>query len=135
MSQENVEVLRRAYRGYQDAAAGKESLSSVVAAFADSSIEWHPVQEPSAKLGRHGVAEAMQGWFDTWADVRIDPEEFAEQGDTVLVCVRVSGRGRMSGLETSGLFFHVWTMRDHKAIRFREFSERADALEAAGLSE
>ena len=45
------------------------------------------------------------------------------------------GRGRHSGLDVRGPTFHVFTLRDHKIVAMRTFPERADALEAAGLSE
>jgi ketosteroid isomerase-like protein len=135
MSQENMEVLREAYAGYQRAASGEADLATVVSGFCDPTVEWHPVQEPSPRLGREGVVQAIQGWFDTWGNVRIEPQEFIERADQVLVRVDVRGRGRKSGVETSGQFFHVFTMHDAKVTHFREFSDKSEALEAAGLSE
>ena len=41
-----------------------------------------------------------------------------------------------SGAEVNeGRHFEVYTVRDRKVIRVEEFSERGEALEAAGLSE
>jgi hypothetical protein len=48
---------------------------------------------------------------------------------------RFRGRGRASGAEVEGRHFEVYTVRDRKVIRVEEFSERGEALEAAGLSE
>jgi ketosteroid isomerase-like protein len=50
--------------------------------------------------------------------------------------VTVRGRGRASGIEVearSGAA--VWTMREGKIVRVVWFPTRAEALEAAGLSE
>jgi ketosteroid isomerase-like protein len=135
MSEENIAVVREAYAGYQRAAEGEYDLAAVVAGFCAPDVEWHPVQEPSPKRGREGVVDAIQGWFDTWADVRIEPHEFIEEGNKVLACARVSGRGRKSGVPTSGELFHVFTMCNGIVTRFQEFSSSADALEAMGLSE
>ncbi len=45
------------------------------------------------------------------------------------------GRGRHSGLDIRVSTFHVFTVRDQKIVAMRVFPERAEALEAAGLSE
>ena len=37
--------------------------------------------------------------------------------------------------EVEGRFFQVYTVKDGKTVRWEEFSDRAEALEAAGLSE
>jgi hypothetical protein len=38
-------------------------------------------------------------------------------------------------VETDARIAHVWTFRDEKAVRMHVFDERAEALEAVGLSE
>ena len=43
--------------------------------------------------------------------------------------------GRDSGLDVRVPTFHVFTLRDHMIVAMRAFAERAEALEAAGLSE
>jgi ketosteroid isomerase-like protein len=65
------------------------------------------------------------------------PEEFIDAGaDKVLVFSREGGRGRGSGADVvTQPTAHLWTMRDGKAIRMQSYWERADALEAAGLSQ
>ena len=45
------------------------------------------------------------------------------------------GRVKGSESEVSERFFQVWTMRDGKITRFREYKTKREALEAAGLSE
>ncbi len=51
----------------------------------------------------------------------------------MLIGFREIGRGR-SGIETNRIWFQVYTFRDGKLALLREFSDRADALEAAGLT-
>ena len=45
------------------------------------------------------------------------------------------GRGKQSGAGTTWEFWQVWTFRDGKAVQGRGFTNREEALEAAGLSE
>jgi ketosteroid isomerase-like protein len=65
------------------------------------------------------------------------PERFIDAGhDRVLVFSREGGRGKESGAEVqTHLTAHLWTLRDGKAIRMQSYWERAEALEAVGLSE
>ena len=63
------------------------------------------------------------------------PEEFIDTGDKVFVAVRYRGRGRGSGVEVDDHLFDVYTLRHGKCVRKREFRDRSQALEAAGLHE
>jgi len=65
------------------------------------------------------------------------PERFIDPGgDRVLVFSREGRRGKGSGAEIwTHLTAHLWTLKDGKAVRMQSYWERADALEAAGLSE
>jgi ketosteroid isomerase-like protein len=49
--------------------------------------------------------------------------------------VRYGGRAKLSGIETDETFGVVFTIRDGKIARGREYSTREQALEAAGLDE
>jgi hypothetical protein len=53
------------------------------------------------------------------------------------VAVRISGRGKRSGveIEIDMPLWQVWTLRDGKAVRWRIFRSKQEALEAAGLRE
>jgi ketosteroid isomerase-like protein len=77
----------------------------------------------------------MQRWEDSFEDLEVTYEETIDAGDRVVVETRVSGRGRESGVGVDSRTYMVWTLRGKKVLRMDEFTERADALEAAGLSE
>ena len=70
-----------------------------------------------------------------WDDYRLMPEEFVDMGDRVVVTVRLGGRGRGSGVEIDARFYDVYTLRDNKIVRMDQFTERSEALAAAGLSQ
>ncbi len=58
-----------------------------------------------------------------------------DAGDKVLALVRVSGRGKASGVEVETHTWNVWTFRDGKPVEMTYFGDdRAAAFEAAGLS-
>jgi ketosteroid isomerase-like protein len=62
-------------------------------------------------------------------------EEIIAAGDSVLVGVHLRGVGRASGVPAESRHFTLWSFRGRKVIRIESFGERAEALEAAGLSE
>ena len=66
---------------------------------------------------------------------RVDPEEFLDAGAAVVVCGRVSAQGRGSGVPVDRPFFCVYDMEAGRIRSIRIFGTRAEALEAAGLSE
>jgi ketosteroid isomerase-like protein len=71
--------------------------------------------------------EATRELFD---DLRVEVEDWIDAGDDVLVFVRYRGRGRDSGAEVEASMAHVWTMRDGRAVRFRQFFDRDEARRA-----
>jgi ketosteroid isomerase-like protein len=145
MSQQNVEIVRRIYAALDLSVPGSvsrydgppESVKDVI----DPEIEWQgPREFPDLAETVHGytgmarygakIAEALD-------DYRMVPERFIDAGgDRVLVFSREGGRGKGSGAEVqTHLTAHIWTLRDGKAVRMQSIWERADALEAVGLSE
>jgi ketosteroid isomerase-like protein len=65
----------------------------------------------------------------------MEPERFFERADQVVVFVRIRGRGKGSGVEIENRAAHVGTVRSGKVVRLVVYPERAQALEAGGLSE
>jgi ketosteroid isomerase-like protein len=132
MSQENVEIVRRIYRVWD------EEGTPVSSGLLDPQVEWvNPPEavEPGTRQGIDAFASAANTVADTFDDVRVDIDEFIDAGERVVVLATLWGRGRGSGAEVARKQGYVWTMRDGKAIRFEWFNSPAKALEAAGLSE
>ncbi|MET0972285.1 MAG: hypothetical protein ABWY95_02590 [Thermoleophilaceae bacterium] len=75
----------------------------------------------------------MAATTEGFDDVRYEVDEFTSVGDCVLVAARRSGRGTASGVRVEERQYHVWDMREGRAVRFRLFLSESDALRAAGL--
>jgi ketosteroid isomerase-like protein len=84
-------------------------------------------------LGVERVAEYMRGFLEPWSRITIEADEITVSGDSVVVAVRQRGTGSASGAATEISYFHVWSFRGGKAIRFESVRERAEALAAVGL--
>jgi ketosteroid isomerase-like protein len=141
MSEENVEVVRKALAAFEPVMGGELTLDDA-AEFADPEIEliWHDERTmPDQPQRLRGVAEILGFWEQlgsAWIDLAIEPLESIEApNDRVLTPARQSGRGRVSGVPIVTHPFIVWTLRDGKVRKMELFRHRAEALEAAGLSE
>jgi ketosteroid isomerase-like protein len=132
MSKENVEIVRRALE-----ALDRRDLSSWLAV-CDEDGEVVPTRDwPDS--GVRG-AEAAFNWyvqvFDSLQPFRTADTEFIDAGaDKVLLQYRIDVRGRGSGAEVEWRRWCVVTMRKGRLLRGEWFLDRAEALEAAGLSE
>jgi ketosteroid isomerase-like protein len=130
MSQENVERLRAVYSEWAQGnfQAGREL-------FADD-VVFEPMSDGrKAYVGPEAVADQMRDFFAQWSEFTIEAQEFAEVGEAVLVTERQYGKGKSSGIETEMTFYSAWIFRDGLVVRALWETDRARALEAAGLRE
>ena len=133
MSQENVEVVRALFEAW-----GRGGLDAL-AEFWDARIDWRAAEGALDDAGPiHGV-DAMRAYVQDWLDdfdvLRVEAEELIDAGEQVVAVQRISGRAKASGIETEIRYAVVYTIRHGKIVRGREYWERAQALEAVGLSE
>ena len=77
----------------------------------------------------------VEDWLDTFDDFRGEVIELIDVGDDVIAVMRLTGRAKLSGVETDLTFAAIYTIQDGKIARGREFWTREQALEAAGLRE
>jgi len=69
-----------------------------------------------------------------WADdFTSQAESIREYGDVVIALIRFKGHSKASGIEVSGGVFQVFRFREGKIKRIEDFTDRAEALKAAGL--
>jgi uncharacterized protein len=136
MSQENVEVVRRGYELFSE--GNLESVTDLIsdeAELPDGGGLGVGDTAAGTRRGPDGFLQGSQDALDAFEDYRVDPQEFIDAGDAVVVPVRISGRGRGSGATLEVRLVHLWVLRDGKAIRNEIYRTTAEALEAAGLSE
>ena len=69
-----------------------------------------------------------------WDEWKLELDSLHEAGDKVVALVRQHGRSKAAGMPVEMSFAQVWTLRGGKQTRMDMYSDRAEALEAAGLS-
>jgi ketosteroid isomerase-like protein len=103
----------------------------------DPDIEWEDVSglwgDWGMRRGFEEVRDAWATWFEAFERVDFEIEDLITAGDTVVAFIRVSGRGRGSGLVIDQRLPSVWTVRGGRVVRVRGYRDDADALDAAGL--
>ena len=127
MSSIHVQTLRDAY-----AAFARQDIPSVMAAFNDD-IEWEsPDSIPFGGTyhGRDGVARFFSQLPEHWEELRVEPEEFIDADETIVVLIHLIGKGAGGSVNAKSL--HLWRMRDGKAAAFREYPDTARVLQALG---
>ncbi len=136
MSQENVEIVRR---GYEQFAAGDiegvATLFAEEAELADTGGLGIAGTAAGTRYGPEGFIRASADTQEAFDDYRVEPQEFIDVGEAVVVLVRVTGRGKASGAHMEMDVAHLWVFRNGKVIRGDVYRTREDALQAAELSE
>jgi ketosteroid isomerase-like protein len=133
MSQENVEIVRR----LNDVFNERSFVENADLLAPDMVWDMSGVGLPDAAsvTGHFGVLNFLNTLTESFASEHIDAEDIVDSGDQVLVMVRLSGRGRASGIDIDQRFAMVWTLRDGRAIRMDMYLTRDEALKAVGLEE
>jgi ketosteroid isomerase-like protein len=133
MSQENVEIVRRAYEAYNQG-----DIDGAVSDFAPDCRYTAAGTIPDRTgvfHGREGYKEFI-GWLRSeFDDAQAGIDELIDAGDTVVVGSTLRGRGKQSGAEAKFTFWQTWTIQNGKFAYGQGFASRDEALEAAGLRE
>jgi ketosteroid isomerase-like protein len=130
MSQENVELTQRFYQHFLG--TGEVPWDMV-----DEEAEVHDHDAPDQKgvyRGHAGVRRWLDDWGAAWAEWRIEPEEFIDADDYVVVVVRMHTKGLGSGVQLERQDALVYRFRNNKILRTDYYNSREQALQAAGLA-
>ena len=134
MSEENVEVdeaVRRLFAAFNRRDWGAFSAEL------DPEVEYAPVEEHATFRGPEAVGRYAQRWLEAWDTFSVEAEEVEStpaQGGA-LIAVHFRGIGKGSGVAIDERSFWVYELRGGRLYRISEYTDRAKALEAAGLSE
>jgi ketosteroid isomerase-like protein len=136
MSQENVEIVRRAYAEFDLSAGGLEAAARAGLIAPDVEFDYSALY-PDGRFVR-----GVDAWGDyansfPWGQsLKLVPERFFDLDDErVLVFVHVTAEGEGSGVPVEGRSAAECTVRDGAIVRVKIYLDRAEALEVAGLAE
>jgi ketosteroid isomerase-like protein len=133
MSEENVEIVKRAteflerrdWHGMTDLFYPNVELYGTVGG----------LEEDKILRGLSEITRAFETEGDeVWDEHRIEPQEFIDAGDRVVVLQREYQRSK-SGAELVIDTATIVDVRDGRIVRMQGYMNPAEALEAAGVSE
>lgn len=127
-----LDLFKRAYLASNEA-FNRQDFESAFHGF-HPELEWHTVADvpgPRVMRGRDAAVAAFRGLLEEFPDWRVEPQEFLEAGEAILVRNVGMGTGRESGVPITQPFTQVWTFRERRPILIREYLDHGEALEAA----
>jgi ketosteroid isomerase-like protein len=133
MSEENVEMVRKAFDAYS-----RGDLQATLVHMAPE-CEFRPsglfMDTQKVYRGPDGWGEFWHTFRDAWESLTISVERIEDLGEQVLVLGTFHGIGSESAIEVTRESGWLMTVRDGLVMQIRSFASWAEALEAAGLSE
>ena len=134
MSEENVEIgepVRRLLAAFNERDWGAFSAEL------DPEVEYMPVEEHAVYRGPEAVSQYTQRWLEAWDTFSLEAEEVESTSaeNRAFSAIRLRGAGKGSGVGVDQRGFWVYELRGGRLHRISEYNDRAEALEAAGLSE
>ena len=130
MSQENVEGVRRGFEAFQR--GGPEALLELLS----GNVIIYRAQPDGATLhGKAGFRDAVADWTEDFSEWQVLPQEFTDLGERVLVQVLQIAQGINSGVRVDEDWWFLFELTGSEVSKLSFYSNPAEALEAAGLSE
>jgi ketosteroid isomerase-like protein len=131
MSNENTDLIRRAYQAY--ASGDLAAMLELV----DPDLEWTyldpTLEHPTLQVchGRQELEQVLRGWANH--GLRAELEEVAGSGELVMVGVRTPGVDAPFGRGGDDRAYSVFTVRDGRIVALRDCRDRQEALQLAGI--
>jgi ketosteroid isomerase-like protein len=134
VSQENVEAVHIAFDAWN-----RGDVQTALD-YIHPDVEWEENPEVYPGLdriyrGHDGFLKRQRDAFDMWEWFKAEPQEVIDEGEHVVVVLRLRAKGRHSGIEVAMTVYDCFTFRDGKVVRHRLFGSRAEAFKAVGLKE
>ena len=135
MSQQDLDLIRAVYAEFSGLAESGGDIAAYVRTYYDPDHVYEPIEEEGSVRGHEALVEWNERWFEAWDEFHAHVDELIEAGDGVYVsCITAGGRGAGSQMSVDQPFFHVFDLRDGKILRMREYTDRREAIAAAGLN-
>ena len=134
MSQENVEIVRRAVEVFARYGTGG-SFEGLIA----EDVELRPAFEVTGGanfVGGQGFARFMRLWTEDFDDWKLEVDELRDAGEAAVVArMRQSARGKVSGTPVELRYGMVFRLQDRQIVGMEVYMTDAEALKAVGLDE
>jgi len=132
MSQENVEIVRRAID-----ANNRRDLDAVDD-LTTADWEWHNAPGfPGGGVhrGREAVKAFLREYSEMWETYTLEEERVIDAAEHVVLLCQLHAKGKVGEVTLDTPIAYVTSFRDGRIARTRAFLHHAEALKAVGLRE
>lgn len=128
---QNTDTLREGYAAY-----GRGDLDAAMESWSDD-IRWEnpeapQLPNPGVTEGKDNVRSLLMETPNYWDSFSVTPDEFLEDGETVVVLGHTDAKGKETGKEVKVPFVHVWRFSDGKVTEVLLLTDTALAADALG---
>jgi uncharacterized protein len=95
--------------------------------------DYEPLPQAGGFEGPDAVIQMFGELTEKWDDLSVVPDEFVEDGNTVVALGHVQAKAKSSGEQVKVPFIHVWRIRDGKAERVQILEDTAVMAKALGV--
>jgi ketosteroid isomerase-like protein len=129
----NIELVRRVFEVFT-----RRDIEAMLELCAPEIEFWGPTasfaREGRAYVGHEGMREYFADVARVWRVLEVVPHDFRDLDDRVLVFGRVYARGEGGYISDSPTQW-IWAVEGGRVVSGRVFTNRSEALAAAGLEE
>ena len=128
MTASNVEIVRRLFDRF-----GRDSVEGALELLSDDFVVEVPPSmsaEPDVYEGHAGALRYFRGFDGLLEDVSFEPLEMIEEGDVVIVQLRLAGRGVASGIEVEQVAATLVRVAGGKVNRIEPYPDIEEARAA-----
>ena len=132
MSTENVEIVKGIYQAFATGDVG-----AVVGAMSPD-VEWNEAENFPYSDGNpyNGPDAVLGGVFarigEEWDGFAVEPREFVDGGDTVVMTGRYTGTHKATGRAMNPQVAHFWTLHGGKVVQFQQLVDTLAVARATG---
>jgi ketosteroid isomerase-like protein len=129
MSQQNVEFVQGALGAFLSTDTPPwEMLHDEI------EVHDHDILDAGDYRGHAGFGRWLEDWEAAWSDSMLEPEEFLDAGDHVVVFVLQKTTGKGSGLALERHDAMVFEVHGSQIVRVDYYNNRDQALKQVGLN-
>ena len=134
MANDNVALVRGIYDAF---AAG--DVAAVLGAMSEDMVwneaENFPLADRNPYRGPQAVASGVFARLaEEWDGFGVEPQEFLDAGDSVVVLGRYRGTHKATGRAMNPQMAHIWRVSDGKATGFQQYVDTLAVARASGAA-
>jgi ketosteroid isomerase-like protein len=133
VSRENVEIVQQLTQAFNT--GDMDRMLELIGSDFEAEISPSFSAEPDTYRGHDGVRRYFQSFHDAMSKIRFHPERFWDFGESVVVDIRISAKGRQTGIPVEQRLAQIWSLRGGKARAVRSYESVPEALKAVGLGD